>query len=143
MPAISVTRLRLRSLRFLPAFIWYTLAANRQVAKAPGLLSGWVGNESLRSYWTSTAWDSPASMRAYRNSGAHLAAMRKLLHWCDEASFAHWEQDDGAAPEPAAAHAAMAARGTVSKVAFPSDRHAAGTTVDRVLPRAGQRFGRR
>ncbi len=36
-----------------------------------------------------TLWDGEGEMRAFRNSGPHAVAMRKLLDWCDEASFTH------------------------------------------------------
>ena len=40
MPFVSLTRLRIRSLRFVPLFAFHTLRANRQVQRAPGFLAG-------------------------------------------------------------------------------------------------------
>ena len=40
-------------------------------------------------FWTLTAWQNEKDMRTYRNSGAHLKVMPKLLHGCDEATVAH------------------------------------------------------
>jgi hypothetical protein len=47
-----------------------------------------------------TAWDSEASMRQFMLSGAHKAAMPKLIHWCDEASVTHWTQPESQTPDP-------------------------------------------
>jgi hypothetical protein len=46
-----------------------------------------------------TAWESEAAMRAFRSSGANMKAMPKLLDWCDEASYAHWEQESPELPD--------------------------------------------
>jgi hypothetical protein len=135
---VSVTRLHIRALRFLPMFLIHTLRSVRQVQRAPGYLGGWGSNEWPRGFWTATCWEDVASMRAFRNGEPHLTAMRKLLHWCDEASFAHWEQESPDLPDPAAAYRELAERGTLSKVANPSPRQRAGGTVGNKPPgRAG------
>ncbi len=58
MPFISVTRLRIRSLFFLPAFAFHTLRSIRQVRTAAGFLDGNLLPDRHRTYWTMTAWDS-------------------------------------------------------------------------------------
>ena len=40
-----------------------------------------------------TGWESELAMKAYRGSGPHREAMKKLPGWCDEASVAHWSGD--------------------------------------------------
>jgi hypothetical protein len=104
MPLVSVTRLHIRSLRFLPQFLYYSLRSTYQVRRAGGFQAGWLGNESAWGFWTATTWASMDAMRAYRNSAPHRDAMKKLLHWCDEASYAHWEQDTAVPPDAEAAH---------------------------------------
>ena len=37
-------------------------------------------------------------MKTFRGNSPHREAMQKLAGWCDEASFAHWEQDSTAWP---------------------------------------------
>lgn len=124
MPHISLTRLRLRSIRFLPRFAIHAFRSNRQVARAPGFLTGSILPDRSLTFWTMTAWDSPESMRAYMISGAHKSAMPHLLHWCDEASVAHWSQPDATLPSWTEADHRMRTTGRPSKVLHPSPAHA-------------------
>ncbi len=64
-------------------------------------------------------------MRRYRSTDAHVRAMPKLLHWCDEASTVHWTQDGPELPDAATALGRMVAEGHLSKVRHPSPEHAA------------------
>ena len=75
-------------------------------------------------FWTLTAWESEEAMRQYMTSGAHKKAMPHLLHWCDEASVAHWLQEDAVLPTWAEADRKMRATGRASKVKHPSAQHA-------------------
>ena len=126
MAFISVTRLRLRSLRYLPPFLWHTLRSLLQAKRAPGNLSAKTRRAADGAFWTLTAWDAAAAMRAYRNSGAHKRAMPKLLEWCDEASIGHWEQEPAEPPDWREAHRRMVETGRLSKVNHPSARQKAG-----------------
>src|SRR3984957_434918 len=120
MPFISVTRLRVRSLLYLPAFLWQTMGSLRQSQRSRGFLAGRVLHEARSTFWTVTAWDDDAAMNAFRTSGAHREAMPKLLDWCDEASVAHWIQRSAALPSWLEAHPRLVAEGRVSKVSHPS-----------------------
>jgi hypothetical protein len=140
MAFVSVTRLRLRSFRFLPQFVYYTFRSTAQLRRSPGFLQGWAGNEAPFAFWTATAWASQEAMRAFRNGSPHLEAMKNLLHWCDEASFAHWEQPQPDLPDPATALQRIGSEGKISKVLHPSARHAAGKTAGTRPPRIGQRI---
>jgi heme-degrading monooxygenase HmoA len=137
MALISVTRLHLRSWRYIIAFSIYTMAATRQIKRSRGFLAGHLGVEALRGFWTITAWTTEADMLAFRNSGAHRPAMAKLLNWCNEASFVHWQTDSPALPSMQEAHERLRSAGRVSKVRFPSPAHAAGRTVSEAVPREG------
>jgi hypothetical protein len=137
MPLISVTRLRLRSVRFLPFFIVRSLATVRQAQRAGGFEAGWTGNEGLRAFWTVTAWRDEAAMRAFRNAEPHLSAMSKLLVWCDEGSYVHWQQDTVDVPDARTAHQRLAQTGRVSKVLHPSAGQQKGRTAGERLPSRG------
>ena len=50
----SVTRLRVRSLRYLPAFLWQTFLSQRQVVRAPGFSGGKLLIDRRRTFWTLT-----------------------------------------------------------------------------------------
>src|ERR1700733_7105751 len=89
---VSLTRLRLRSFRFVPVFVLYMLRSLRQVKKATGFQHGALLADRRWTFWTMTAWDSHESMRQYMTTGSHKNAMPHLLYWCDEASVAHWNQ---------------------------------------------------
>jgi heme-degrading monooxygenase HmoA len=121
---ISVTRLRIRFVRFLPLFAVWAIRSLRQVERAPGFQSGSLLPDSQWTFWTMTAWDSQENMRAFMTSGAHKDAMPRLLHWCDEASVAHWTKEDDGLPSWPEADARMRASGRISKVLHPSPQHA-------------------
>ena len=97
MPFISITRLRVRSVRFLPFFLLYTYRSLGQVKKSSGFQGGGLLADRSWTFWTMTAWDNQESMRRFMTSGSHKAAMPKLLDWCDEASVVHWERPEAAA----------------------------------------------
>jgi hypothetical protein len=123
MPVVSITRLRLRSWKFLPSFIVYAIRSRIQAAKAPGNLAHKAINEPDRVFWTATAWDAEDSVRQFMVAHPHGEAMRRLLNWCDEASVARWTQDTADLPNWQEAHRRMQAEGRPSKVRFPSAAH--------------------
>ena len=121
---VSLTRLRLRSFRFVPLFFAHAIHSVSQVKKAPGFLHGALLNDRSWTFWTMTAWDSQENMRQFMTTGAHKSAMPHLLHWCDEASVAHWEQQDASLPSWMEADQRMRESGRASKVRNPSPQHA-------------------
>src|SRR6266436_8977095 len=98
MALVSITRLRLRSWRFLPMFVWYVLRSARQAARAEGNLAAKLLRERRNTFWTSTNWTGEVAMRKFMTSGAHGKAMRKLAEWCDEAAVVHWTQESAELP---------------------------------------------
>lgn len=120
MPFISLTRLRVRSWRYMPQFVWHSLKSSRQARRAEGFIGGRLLIEARSTFWTVTAWKDEAAMRAYRNTGAHGAVMPKLLDWSDEASVAHWTQDTSEIPGWQDLHRRMVNEGRPSKVRHPS-----------------------
>ena len=129
---VSLTRLRVRSVRFLPAFVLHTFRALGQVKKASGFQGGALLADRKWTFWTLTAWNSHESMRRYMTTGSHKTAMPRLLDWCDEASVVHWEQGEATLPSWTEADARMRKDGRASKVRNPSPQHA---TLSYLLPR--------
>jgi hypothetical protein len=121
---MSATRLHLRSWWY---FVPLVRESNRSIRQAPHAL-GFRGGRLLldgpRTFWTLTAWDSEASMLAFRNSGPHAAAMPKLLTWCDEAASVRWEQPEHVLPAWEEAHRRIVS-GHFLKLPHPSPAHLA------------------
>jgi len=126
MALISVTRLRLRSVFYLPAFFWYAVPSMVQAKRAPGNLRTATRRQGATIFWTLTAWEDEASMRSYMTSGAHRQAMPKLAQWCDEASVVHWQQDSPALPTWETAAQQMQHSGRLTPLPHPSVAQAAG-----------------
>jgi heme-degrading monooxygenase HmoA len=114
MPFVSITRLRVRSWRYLPAFLVQSARAALQAKRAAGNLAVSVLRDANLAFWTRTVWSEEAAMRSFMLSGAHRHAMPRLLEWCDEAAVVHWNQDE--LPSWPASH-----RRLPSKVNHPSD----------------------
>jgi len=123
MAFISLTRLRIRSFRFLPHFALHATRSFRQAKKAPGFQCGAVLVDRQWTFWTMTAWDSEASMRRFMSSDSHKEAMPHLLDWCDEAAVAHWIQPETTLPSWTEADTRMRQQGRASKVRNPSAQH--------------------
>src|SRR5260370_42675221 len=119
MALVSITRLRLRSWRFLPMFAWYVLRSARQAARAEGNLAAKLLRERRNTFWTSTTWSGEAAMKKFMTSGAHGKAMRKLAEWCDEAAVGHWAPESPEPPRRAEADQRLLKDGRRSKVHHP------------------------
>lgn len=102
MPVVSITRLRVRSWRFLLGFAWYAFRSSREATKAEGNVAVQVLNDRDRTFWT--IWTTEATMKNFMLAGAHREAMRKLLEWCDEASLVRWTQESSQLPTWPEAH---------------------------------------
>ncbi len=124
MAFVSLTRLRIRSIRFLPFFALHTWRSLRQIKRANGFQSGALLPDRSWTFWTMTVWDSEESMRQFMASGAHKKAMPHLLEWCDEAAVAHWTQPETEVPSWIEAHRRMREVGRSSKVNNPSPQQA-------------------
>jgi quinol monooxygenase YgiN len=123
MPFVATTRLRLRSLRFVPGLIWYAFRSRRQAKSASGNLSAETLREANHTFWTCSVWRDEDAMRAFMTSGAHRTAMRYLPEWCDEASVADWHQNSPEPPGWPEVYRRMQSEGRRSKVRHPSSAH--------------------
>jgi hypothetical protein len=126
MPLVAVTRLRVRSYRFLLPFGWHAWRSFRQAKHATGGLGVKLRKANGLAFWTLTAWEDEAAMHAYRIAHPHRAAMPKLLEWCDEAAVAHWNQESAELPSWETAERHLAESGRLSKVNHPSVDQRAG-----------------
>lgn len=123
MPFISITRLRVRSVRFLPLFALYTLRSLRQVKSAAGFQEGRLLADRRWTFWTMTAWDNEESMKRFMTGGSHKEAMPRLMNWCDEASVVHWDETQAGLPTWTEADQRLRSNGRASKVRNPSPQH--------------------
>ncbi|MFV9507294.1 MAG: hypothetical protein AB4911_22310 [Oscillochloridaceae bacterium umkhey_bin13] len=135
MYTVSITRLRVRSIIYMPLFMLHAMRTVRQVQKAQGVLGVETRFEQNNVVWTKTIWNAEADMKQYRNSGAHQIAMRLLSSICSEAAYVRWTQDEASLPSWEAAHQRLLNEGKLSKVKHPSPLHAAGKTApDAMMP---------
>lgn len=120
---VSVTRLRLRGLRWFFGFGIRTWRARAQLKRAEGFLGGYIGSGGKLTFWTVSVWRDEAAMKAYRDAGHHQKAMAFLITGCDEAAVAHWSADEAPSAEEAAARITT---GRLTRLKHPSPAHAAG-----------------
>jgi len=122
---VSITRLRVRCWRFVPAFFLYAFRSARQAARAEGNLATLLLRDRGNTFWTATRWTTEAAMKKFMLAGMHRKAMRKLAHWCDEAALAHWTQEREELPSWAEVCRRLEREGRPSKVDHPSATHTA------------------
>jgi hypothetical protein len=138
MVLVSATRLRVRGLRFLPAFFLSTNRSKGQAERAAGFVKGQLVIDHGRTFWTVTMWRDLDAMRAFRNGGAHGRDMRKIAAWCDEASTATWEQDSEELPDMEELGQRMVEAARFVKLPNASRAHLAGSGPMPPRPRAVQ-----
>ncbi len=65
MAFVSITRLRVRSWRYLPMFAIYALKSAREAARADGNLTTRLLRDRRNTFWTGTVWTSDAAMKRF------------------------------------------------------------------------------
>jgi hypothetical protein len=121
MPFVSITRLRVRSWRYLPGFLIQSFRAARQARRAAGSLAVSVLRDADRAFWTRTVWRDEAAMRAFMRSGVHRRIKARLPAWCDEAALAHWVQGASEPPSWSEAYRLLQQGGRRARVNHPSE----------------------
>jgi hypothetical protein len=121
MPPVSITRLRVRSLRFLPAFLLGSLRSARAAKNASGNLAVSLLSDAHLAFWTRTLWTDEHSMRVFMLAPGHRAVMPKLLQWCDEAAVTHWLQEPPEPPSWQEVYRRLQQEGRTSRVDYPSE----------------------
>jgi quinol monooxygenase YgiN len=99
MPVIVVTRLRLKGPALLDEFFTAAVAAIEQAQKSTGNLGADALADANNAWWSVSAWQDRAPMRAFVNSEPHLGISKRLDHFCDEATFVDWAQASPALPD--------------------------------------------
>ena len=120
---VSVTRFRLRSIRYLPFFLLHANRTIAQIRKADGFVAGAVRRDADLAFWTMTVWRDEQAMRAYGASGAHRKAMPHLAEWADEASVGHWSQLCDSLPEWSEGVRRLREEGRALKLPHPATNH--------------------
>jgi heme-degrading monooxygenase HmoA len=77
MPFVSITRLRVRSWRYVPVFLIQSLRAALQAKRATENLAVSVLRDADRAFWTRTVWRDEAAMRSFMQSGVHRRIMKR------------------------------------------------------------------
>lgn len=130
---VSITRLRVRNIFYLPLFMLHATRTMTQAQKAEGVHGVDTRFEKGNVVWTKTVWSGEDTMKQYRNSGAHQIAMRLLSQICSEASVVRWQQESTELPTWEEAHRRILSEGKLSKVKHPSPLHAAGQTAPTMM----------
>ena len=129
MPIVSVTRLHLRSPRFILPFFLYTYRSRRQAVNAAGNLGARIRKTKGLAFWTLSLWRDVAAMRSFVMATPHSEAMQRLSNWCNEAAFADWEANANGFPPWKVAADKLRANGRLAHVLHPSGKHEAGEIV--------------
>jgi heme-degrading monooxygenase HmoA len=119
-PVVSITRLRVRSWRYVLPFIVFAFRVARQAKTAEGNLAVSLLRDARNTYWTRTVWTTECAMKTFMLAGPHRKAMRWLSEWCDEAAVVHWQQANDQQPDWSDAHRRLQMEGRRSKVNHPS-----------------------
>lgn len=123
---VSITRLRVRSIWYMPLFALHAIRSMTQAQQANGIIHTETRVERWDTHWTKTVWKDEGAMKDYRSSGAHQLAMRVLAQICSEASVSRWQQETPEVPGWETAHRHMLEHGKQSKVKHPSGFHLEG-----------------
>jgi len=125
MPIVVVTRLRLRDPELLDEFFTAAVTVLEQAKNSTGNLGADVLADANNAWWTLTAWQERDSIRAFMGTEPHLSTMARLDDWCDEATFADWEQVSEDLPDWQTSHRHLVADGQAASLTHASDAHQA------------------
>ena len=123
MPVIVVTRLRLRAPAVFDEFFASAVAATEQATNSEGNLGADVLAETNNTYWTRTAWQGRDLMNAFVGSEPHLRTMGRIDEWCDEATFADWEQASADLPDWQDGYGRICASGQAASLTNATEAH--------------------
>ena len=120
MPVIVVTRLRLKDPALLDEFFVDAVAAIEQAQKSAGNLGADALADANNAWWSVSAWQGRDLMRTFVGSEPHRSILARLDHYCDEATFADWEQDSPDLPDWQTSWRHLTTDGKVAELTDPS-----------------------
>jgi hypothetical protein len=123
MPVIVVTRLRLRDPALFDEFFASAVAVTEQAKNSDGNLGADVLADANNVFWTRTVWQARGLMQAFVGSEPHLTTMARIDDWCDEATFADWEESSPGLPDWQTGYNRLIADGQVASLTYASAAH--------------------
>ena len=120
MPVIVVTRLRLRDPALLDDFFTDAVAAIEQAQKSDGNLGADALADANNAWWSVSAWQDRNLMQAFVDAEPHLGIEKHLDRFCDEATFADWEQASPDLPDWQTSWRHLTADGKAAELTHPS-----------------------
>ena len=118
---VSVTRLRLRSVRYLLPFMWWAFRSQKQATSNAGCLAIDARKTRGLTFWTRSVWRDEAALKAYMVGAPHRKAMPKLYGWCDEAAIGRWHAESATLPGWEEVEQRIVTDGRLSRVKAPSE----------------------
>ncbi|MET9774258.1 DUF3291 domain-containing protein [Streptomyces sp. NPDC006367] len=89
---VFASRFETRTLWGALRFLASTPGVWRQLRTAPGAYGASLKAEPLkRTFWTLSAWESPAALKTFARSGTHAPASRGLSAHMRDSAFASWQ----------------------------------------------------
>jgi hypothetical protein len=88
---VFASRFETRTLWGALKFLARTPGVWRQVSRAPGAYGATLKAQPLRrTFWTLSAWESPAALKTFARAGSHAPASRGLAAEMKDVKFATW-----------------------------------------------------
>jgi quinol monooxygenase YgiN len=88
---VLLSFLPLKQSRGLPRFVLYTWRVLQQLKSTRGLIGYTLRAQLLaKSFWTLSAWESEAAMRAFVQAPPHREIMAALAPYMGQTSFKRW-----------------------------------------------------
>lgn len=98
---VMASRLELRRTRDAPSFLFAALRVRRQMLASPGAMGvSLVAKPLRRAFWTLSAWQSEAALRAAVALEPHRSIMRGFRPRMHASSFVTWSAEPSALPVP-------------------------------------------
>lgn len=89
---VFASRFETRTLWGALKFLAGTPAVWRQVSRAPGAYGATLRAKPLRrTFWTLSAWESPAALKEFARSGVHSPTSRNLSGQMRDSRFVSWQ----------------------------------------------------